>query len=59
MTPPLRINRSVWVIVGVILVVALLYLIRGALFPFVFGGILAYILHPLVELAEKIHPWRN
>ena len=59
MTPPLRINRSVWVIVGVILVVALLYMIRGALFPFVFGGILAYILHPLVDLVEKSQPWRN
>ena len=59
MTPPLRISRSVWVIAGVILVVALLYFIRGALFPFVFGGILAYILHPLVELVEKLQPWRN
>ena len=59
MTPPLRINRVAWVIAGVILVLVLLYMIRGGLFPFVFGGIMAYILHPLVELVEKIQPWKN
>ena len=59
MTPPLRINRVAWVIAGVILVLVLLYMIRGGLFPFVFGGIIAYILHPLVELVEKIQPWKN
>ena len=59
MTPPLRINRFAWLIAAVILVALLLYMIRGGLFPFVFGGIMAYILHPLVELVEKIQPWKN
>ena len=36
-----------------------LYFVRGALFPFVLGIVLTYVLNPLVTLLERIVPWRN
>ena len=32
---------------------------RGALFPFFLGGLLAYLLIPLIRLLERIMPWRR
>lgn len=60
MTPPIiRINRFVWLITGVIAVGVALYMLRGALFPFIVGGALAYIMHPLVAWLESRMPGRQ
>ncbi len=54
-----RRNRLVLVVVGVGLVAVLLVLARGALFPFILSGILAYILYPIVSAVESVMPWRE
>ena len=36
-----------------------LYAVKGALFPFVIGLMLSYILHPFVSVIESILPWRS
>lgn len=58
-TPVFRVNRFVWLIAGVATVGFFLYMIRGAIFPFMVGGALAYVLHPLVSAVEKRMPWRD
>lgn len=58
-TPVIRINRFVWLIAGVVTVGFFLYMIRGAIFPFIVGGALAYMLHPLVSAVENRLPWRE
>ena len=37
--------------------ILLIYLLRGALFPFIVGTALAYMLHPIVKLLERLLPW--
>ena len=45
-------------VVGALIFIAwVLYLARGALFPFVIGAIIAYIIAPLVERLAVIQPW--
>ncbi len=51
MTPQRR-NRLILVIALVFLVVSLLWVARGELFPFIFALVLAYILLPLVNLLD-------
>lgn len=60
MTPEVRHNRRALVATGLIaiVVVLILYLFRGAFIPFIFGGILAYMLHPVVKVVEGVMPWR-
>lgn len=57
--PIIKVNRYVWLIAGVAAVGVALYMLRGALFPFILGGALAYIMHPLVTWLEKRIPGRN
>lgn len=57
--PIIKVNRFVWLIAGVAAVGVALYMLRGALFPFILGGALAYIMHPLVTWLEKRMPGRN
>ncbi|MCI0813322.1 MAG: AI-2E family transporter [Chloroflexi bacterium] len=57
--PIIKVNRYVWLIAGVAAVGVALYMLRGALFPFILGGALAYIMHPLVTWLEKRMPGRN
>lgn len=59
MTPQVRPGRLILVSVSIIIVIGLLILARGALFPFVLSGALAYLLLPLVRTLEKWMPWKN
>lgn len=52
-------KRMVLVVASIIAVFLLLYIARGALFPFIIGGVLAYILFPAVKGLERLMPWRN
>ena len=58
-TPQARRNRLILVAGGLILVVGLLVLARGALFPFIISGALAYLLFPVVRALESLMPWRK
>ena len=52
-------KRFVLVLATVLVVVALLYVSRNALFPFMISGVAAYILFPAVKRIEGIIPFRN
>jgi predicted PurR-regulated permease PerM len=54
-----RRNRFILITGATIVIVCLLYVARGALFPFIIAGLLAYLLIPLVRLLERITPWRE
>ncbi|HBR64531.1 MAG TPA: hypothetical protein DEA18_01880, partial [Dehalococcoidia bacterium] len=49
---------SFYVFIGVV-VCSGLYLVRGALFPFVLGIVLTYILNPFVNFFEQFIPLKN
>ena len=49
---------SLYVFIGLVVCFGL-YLVRGALFPFVLGIVLTYILNPFVNFFEKFIPLRN
>ncbi len=57
--PSFKINRIVWLLLGLVVIAFLLYLIRGALLPFVIGGVLAYIFDPAVSWVERRLPWMS
>ncbi len=59
MTSNFRVNRLVWLLLGAIVVVLLLYLLRSALLPFIIGGALVYILDPFVTWLERRIPWMS
>lgn len=48
-----RIGRLILVIALILLIVALLWLARGALFPFILALVLAYVLLPVVQFFER------
>ena len=52
-------KRLVLVVASIVVVFLLFYIARGALFPFIIGGILAYVLFPAVKGLERLMPWRN
>ena len=52
-------KRMVLVVASVVVVFLLFYIARGALFPFVLGGIFAYVLFPAVKGLERLMPWRT
>ena len=54
-----RRNRIVLIVGATVVVAGFLYLARGALFPFFLGGLLAYLLIPVVRLLESATPWRE
>ena len=59
MTPEPSRNRLILVLVGLVVVIGLFVVARGALFPFVLSAILAYLLHPVVRTLESWMPWRE
>ncbi len=54
-----RRNRLILVVGSVVVVAALLYMARGALFPFIVAGVLGYALAPVVKGLERLMPWRE
>ncbi|MCI0438778.1 MAG: AI-2E family transporter [Chloroflexi bacterium] len=54
-----RNSRFLWITLGIFVAAVLLFLIRAALFPFVLGVALAYVLHPFVTFLERVNPWRQ
>ena len=52
-------KRLILVVASVVVVFLLFYIARGALFPFIIGGVLAYVLFPAVKGLERLMPWRN
>ena len=54
-----RVSRPVLIIASIVAAVVLLYLLRGALFPFIVGTALAYMVHPVVKAVEGFMPWRR
>ena len=59
MTSNFRMSRLVWLLLGAIIVVLLMYQLRSALLPFIIGGALAYILDPFVTWLERRIPWMS
>jgi predicted PurR-regulated permease PerM len=61
MTSNQRDHRRSLLLSGAIIVVLLLiiYWLAGVIFPFAIGGVLAYILFPIVRLLERVMPWRE
>jgi predicted PurR-regulated permease PerM len=37
----------------------IIYRLAGVLFPFAIGGVLAYVLFPIVRVLERVMPWRE
>ncbi len=58
-SPHARRNRIVLVTLAAVVVVLLLYVAKGALFPFIIGGLLAYLLSPVVRATESVLPLRT
>lgn len=54
-----RRNRIVLVTLATVVVLMLLYVARGALFPFIIAGLLAYLLAPVVMAMESWLPTRR
>ena len=54
-----RRNRIILVTLATVVVVGLLYVARGALFPFIIGWLLAYLLMPVVRKVESVMPTRS
>ncbi len=54
-----RVSRIVMLTIIIVIVGFLVYFFRGALFPFFVGGILAYIVYPIVRRLEQVMPWRK
>ena len=59
MTSQTRRNRLVLVVASSALLIGILVLARGALFPFVISSVLAYVLFPVVRTLESWTPWRH
>jgi predicted PurR-regulated permease PerM len=60
-SPSQRYHRRSLLLSGLIIIVFLLiiYWLAGVLFPFAIGGVLAYILFPIVKVLERAMPWRE
>ena len=56
---PFKTSRLLWLLLGAIVLVALLYHLRNALLPFAVGGALAYVLDPIVSSLERRIPWMS
>jgi predicted PurR-regulated permease PerM len=59
MSPNPRMGRSITIVAAIIAAGLVLYWLKGALFPFIIGIILAYVLYPLVSRLERVMPWRR
>lgn len=58
-SPTFRISRLLWLLLGAVVAVLLMYQLRTALLPFIIGGALAYILDPFVTWLERRIPWMS
>ena len=47
-----------WILIALLCLFGL-YLVKGALFAFVIGLVLTYVLHPFVKLFEKCMPFSD
>jgi predicted PurR-regulated permease PerM len=56
-----RDHRCSLLISGAIIIILLfiIYRLAGVLFPFVIGGVLAYMLFPIVRVLERVMPWQE
>jgi predicted PurR-regulated permease PerM len=56
-----RDHRRSLLITGAIIIILLfiIYRLAGVLFPFVIGGVLAYMLFPIVRVLERVMPWQE
>jgi predicted PurR-regulated permease PerM len=54
-------HRRSLLISGTIIIILLfiLYRLAGVLFPFAIGGVLAYMLFPIVRVLERVMPWQE
>lgn len=50
----LRLGMGVAALVGI---ASIAWLARGALFPFLIGGLIAYVIAPVVEAVARLQPW--
>lgn len=57
MSPNPKTSRSIAIVTAIVAAGLVLYWLKGALFPFILGIILAYVLYPLVSRLERIMPW--
>ena len=49
--------RLAWLAGAIIVAGLVLYSLRSAMFPFIIGGVIAYMLHPFVKFIELKSPW--
>ena len=49
--------RLAWLAGTLIVAFVVMYSLRSAMFPFVIGGVIAYMLHPFVIFLENRFPW--
>src|ERR671914_1850991 len=56
-----RDHRRSLLISGAIIIILLfiIYRLAGVLFPFAIGGVLAYMLFPIVRVLERVMPWQE
>jgi predicted PurR-regulated permease PerM len=56
-----RAHRRSLLISGAIIIILLfiIYRLAGVLFPFAIGGVLAYMLFPIVRVLERVMPWQE
>ena len=56
-----RDHRRSLLISGAIIIILLfiIYRLAGVLFPFAIGGVLAYMLFPIVRMLERVMPWQE
>ena len=56
-----RAHRRSLLIIGAIIIILLfiIYRLAGVLFPFAIGGVLAYMLFPIVRVLERVMPWQE
>jgi len=56
-TPNSGYFRIAWLAGTLIVASIVMYSLRNAIFPFVIGGVIAYMLHPFVIFLENRFPW--
>src|SRR4030042_5906337 len=57
-TSPLAWPRWLWALAAGLLVIGLLYRVRGILLPFVMGAVIAYLLNPGIDALQR-RGWRR
>ena len=57
--PYLKVIKFSSLLIAIAVALLGLYAVKGALFPFIIGLMLSYILHPFVTVIENFMPWRS